>query len=150
LAIRKKKRKRVKRPRKKPRRTDKQSTLRVVAGDSDRIKNGKITANDRDPAGRFVKGNPGGGRRPGARNKTTMAVKQATLEALNYGKGAVHHLVRMRDSKTASDRSAFLHLCGKLIPRDVVIEGNVDLNDGQVPVVVLPANGRARKDNDEI
>jgi hypothetical protein len=86
---------------------------------------------------------PNSGRRKGSKNLIPVEVKRAIHLALNEPPGAIAVLKRMRDSRTASDRSAFLHLVGKTVPREVTLEGNVDLNDGQVPVIItLPYNNR--------
>jgi hypothetical protein len=94
---------------------------------------------------KFKKGQskpPRSGRRKGTRNKTTVSVRRAVDLALNEPPGAVLYLKRMRDSKTASDRQAFLRLVERRLPRVVEVEG-VDLNDRQPPVlVVMPDNGR--------
>lgn len=92
---------------------------------------------------RFKKGQPrpaGAGRKIGSKNKIPVAAKEAIHLALNDGKGAVHYLCKMKNSKISSDRAAFMHLVGKLVPREL----DVDVTDvGQPPVVVmLPDNGR--------
>jgi hypothetical protein len=92
---------------------------------------------------RFKKGESGNpnGRRLGSKNKIPLAAKEAIVQALNAGRGgAVGYLVKMKNSKVGSDRAAFMHLVGKLVPREI----DIDLPDErQVPVIVtMPYNGR--------
>jgi hypothetical protein len=98
----------------------------------------------RDGRGRFARGGPGGpGRRRGSKNRIPVDARKAIHEALNAPPGAVSFLTKLRNSRVASDRAAFLHLVARTIPREVTIEGGLDLGDGQPQVVVvLPDNGR--------
>jgi hypothetical protein len=92
---------------------------------------------------KFRKGEPrppNAGRRIGSKNKIPLAAKEAIVQALNADGGAVAYLRRMKNSKVGSDRAAFMHLVGKLVPREI----DIDLPDErQVPVIVtMPYNGR--------
>lgn len=82
----------------------------------------------------------GSGRRPGSKNKVNVAIRQAIHEALNAAPGAVVYLTRLRDSKTASDRAAFLHLVGRTLPRDV--EMSFEVSEEPQVVVYIPDNQR--------
>lgn len=87
-------------------------------------------------------GNPHG--RPlGARNRVPVKVEEMVLAALEDGKGGVAHLVKLKTSKVASDRAAFISLVARLIPRQ--IEGDLTLTTTGEPTVkvILPWNGRA-------
>jgi len=63
------------------------------------------------------KGTPGPGRPKGIPNKTTTAVKEMILEALN-NKGGVEYLEKQADTNP----TAFLTLIGKVIPLQVAGE----------------------------
>ena len=60
-----------------------------------------------------------GGRRKGVPNVVTKAVKQAVLEALNDGAGAVAFFRGLKDSKRAEDRRCFAQVCARLIPTEL-------------------------------
>ena len=60
------------------------------------------------------RGNAGKGRPKGARNKTTTAVKDMILAALDQ-KGGIEYLVRQADENP----TAFMTLVGKVLPLDV-------------------------------
>lgn len=93
---------------------------------------------------RFKRGDPrppNAGRKIGSKNRIPVAAKEAIHRALNAGDGAVAYLTKMRDSRVGSDRAAFMHLVGKLVPRE--IEVDLPPGDGQVPVTVfMPYNER--------
>jgi hypothetical protein len=91
----------------------------------------------------FKKGTSGNpdGRRPGARNRVTKAVRESVLEALNEGKGATAFFVRLKNSRAAADRRTFAMVCSKLIPTAI----DIDIDDSPLStgvVVILPDNGR--------
>lgn len=95
------------------------------------------------------------GRKRGSRNRVTVAAKQAVIEALNAKPGAVAYLTKLRNSRVAADRVAFVGLVGKLLPRQIEIEG-IDLNDGKPQVVVYlpdnkrgPINGESKEEYEE-
>lgn len=71
-------------------------------------------------------GNPRGKRR-GTTNRVTKAVKDALLEALNDGAGAVAFFKRLKNSKAAEDRRTFANLCGRMIPSELVGANNTPL-----------------------
>lgn len=86
---------------------------------------------------------PDSGRKPGSKNRIQLAAKEAVHQALNDGAGAVAYLLKLKHSKVATDRQAFVHLVGKLIPREIA--GGLDVNlpaPGRV-MVVLPYNNRS-------
>jgi hypothetical protein len=56
-----------------------------------------------------------GGRQKGTPNRTTASVKNAILEALDAGDGAVAFFASLK----AEDPKTFAQLCGKLIPRQL-------------------------------
>lgn len=96
---------------------------------------------------KFRRGAPrpkGAGRRPGSKNLIPLAAKEAVHQALNEGMGAVAYLSKLKKSKIASDRQAFVHLVGKLIPRETVVDADVAVSGLAQPSVkvVLPFNGR--------
>jgi hypothetical protein len=127
------------------RRAGKRSAPRVVES-GDRYLNGKKT--DRDTRGRFIKGgDPGPGRRRGSKNRIPVDARKAIHEALNAPPGAVSFLTKLRNSRVASDRAAFLHLVGKTIPRSIEADLSVAA-EGPELVVVLPSNGRGPLPNE--
>jgi hypothetical protein len=77
-----------------------------------------------------------------------MAVKTAALQALNDGKGAVAYMLTLKNSKVAEDRRSFVYLLGKLIPREVTIEGDLDVSGEPQIVVTLPDNARGPLPNE--
>lgn len=79
----------------------------------------------------------------GSRNRVPAKVEAMVLAALEDGKGGVAHLVKLKTSKVASDRAAFISLVARLIPR--TIEGDLAVTTTGEPTVrvVLPWNGRA-------
>jgi len=80
----------------------------------------------------FVKGEAPG-RLPGFPNKTTVSVK-AALEAAFQGLGGVPALIAWGQQEPAE----FYRLWGKLLPRNVTIEGGAQLG-----IVILPPLGSA-------
>jgi len=80
----------------------------------------------------FVKGEAPG-RLPGFPNKTTVSVK-AALEAAFNGLGGVPALIAWAEKEPAE----FYRLWGKLLPRNVSIEGGAQLG-----IVILPPLGSA-------
>jgi len=77
----------------------------------------------------FAAGNPG--RPPGFPNRTTVSVK-AALEAAFLGLGGVPALIAWGEKEPAE----FYRLWGKLLPRNVTIEGGAQLG-----IVILPPLG---------
>ena len=73
------------------------------------------------------------GRLPGYPNKTTVSVK-AALEAAFQGLGGVPALIAWGQQEPAE----FYRLWGKLLPRNVTIEGGAQLG-----IVILPPLGSA-------
>jgi hypothetical protein len=71
------------------------------------------------------------GRLPGFPNKTTISVK-AALEAAFQGLGGVPALIAWAEKEPAE----FYRLWGKLLPRNVTIEGGAQLG-----IVILPPLG---------
>ncbi|MCC6208556.1 MAG: hypothetical protein IT488_10455 [Gammaproteobacteria bacterium] len=70
-------------------------------------------------AGRGAKpGERRGGRAKGTPNKTTKQVKEALLEALNDGEGAIDFFVKLKTG-TAEDRRTFANICARLIPSEI-------------------------------
>lgn len=80
----------------------------------------------------YVKGEAPG-RLPGFPNKTTVSVK-AALEAAFLGLGGVPALIAWAEKEPAE----FYRLWGKLLPRNVTIEGGAQLG-----IVILPPLGSA-------
>ena len=80
----------------------------------------------------YVKGEAPG-RLPGFPNKTTVSVK-AALEAAFQGLGGVPALIAWAEKEPAE----FYRLWGKLLPRNVTIEGGAQLG-----IVILPPLGSA-------
>ena len=80
----------------------------------------------------FVKGEAPG-RLPGFPNKTTVSVK-AALEAAFLGLGGVPALIAWAEKEPAE----FYRLWGKLLPKNVTIEGGAQLG-----IVILPPLGSA-------
>ena len=78
----------------------------------------------------YVKGEAPG-RLPGFPNKTTVSVK-AALEAAFQGLGGVPALIAWAEKEPAE----FYRLWGKLLPRNVTIEGGAQLG-----IVILPPLG---------
>ena len=78
----------------------------------------------------YVKGEAPG-RLPGYPNKTTVSVK-AALEAAFLGLGGVPALIAWAEKEPAE----FYRLWGKLLPRNVTIEGGAQLG-----IVILPPLG---------
>jgi len=78
----------------------------------------------------FVKGEAPG-RLPGFPNKTTVSVK-AALEAAFQGLGGVPALIAWAEKEPAE----FYRLWGKLLPKNVTIEGGAQLG-----IVILPPLG---------
>ena len=66
-------------------------------------------------------GNPNG-RKPGAANKVNKAVKEAILEALNDGTGAVAFFKKLKTG-TNEDRRTFANVCARLIPSEITGAG---------------------------
>lgn len=64
------------------------------------------------------KGKAGPGRPKGVQNKTTIALKEAILEALNAAGGVDYLVTQSRDNPTA-----FMTLLGKVLPMQVTGEG---------------------------
>jgi hypothetical protein len=54
----------------------------------------------------------------GTPNKVTKQVKEALVEALNDGDGAVDFFVKLKNG-TSEDRRTFANLCSRLIPHEV-------------------------------
>ena len=79
----------------------------------------------------FAAGNPG--RPPGFPNRTTVSVK-AALEAAFLGLGGVPALIAWGQQEPGE----FYRLWGKLLPRNVTIEGGAQLG-----IVILPPLGSA-------
>ena len=72
---------------------------------------------------RFQKGKPRpakSGRRPGSKNRITLAVREAVLEALNTGEGAVSFFLKLKNGSAESKRT-FAHICARLIPHEVSV-----------------------------
>jgi hypothetical protein len=88
------------------------------------------------------------GRKPGSKNRIPLAAKEAVHQALNDGAGAVAYLLKLKHSKVATDRQAFVHLVGKLIPREVVGDFSVT-DDAPRVIIYLPDNGRGPETPDE-
>lgn len=83
----------------------------------------------------FTKGKPKtGGRKPGTPNRIPVAAKEAVIQALNDGAGAVAYLLKLKNSKIASDRQAFLHLVGKIITRTIEADLSVSEICGTVVI----------------
>ena len=80
----------------------------------------------------YVKGEAPG-RLPGFPNKTTVSVK-AALEAAFQGLGGVPALISWAEREPAE----FYRLWGKLLPKNVTIEGGAQLG-----IVILPPLGSA-------
>jgi hypothetical protein len=103
-------------------RTPEKSVKRDVMGRFDRrgseIKNSENIK--RNGEGKFLKGNHGGpragaGRPPGAKNKTSLALKEAILGALEAAggkEGSIGYLRRL----AIENSSAFASLLGKVLP----------------------------------
>ena len=73
----------------------------------------------------FKKGNPDGkaGRKKGGHNKYTMSMKNMVLEVFEK-RGGVEAMLVWSDS----DPTAFYKLCSKMIPQEVDLNGNLNLN----------------------
>lgn len=69
---------------------------------------------DDDPKLGPNRGNAGKGRPKGSQNKTTLAVKEAVLAALDQA-GGINYLVKQADENP----NAFLALVGKVLPLQV-------------------------------
>ena len=82
---------------------------------------------DRDGSGRFQKGRPHG-RPPGARNKTTSAVKDALRRSFEEV-GIVHWLVDL----ARTHPQAYATLLGKLLPAELKVEASTD----ELPVFAI-------------
>lgn len=64
-----------------------------------------------------------GGRQKGTPNKISASVKEALLEALHAGDGAVAFFTSLKEN----DAKTFAHLCGKMLPRELTGAGGKEL-----------------------
>ncbi len=70
----------------------------------------------RDPSGRFLTGNIGGGRKKGARNKLTeMFVTAVADDFAEHGAGALSNL-------RATDPASYLKIVAQFVPRELVLQ----------------------------
>ena len=85
----------------------------------------KFETIDRDETtGRFLAGNNGGGRKPGARNKLGTAFLDALQESFeSHGKQAIERVLK-------SDPATYLKLVANILPREVMVAhfANVNVN----------------------
>ena len=47
------------------------------------------------------------------------AVKEAIVEALNDGEGAVAFFLKLKNSRSRADRAVFANICARIIPHEV-------------------------------
>jgi hypothetical protein len=77
---------------------------------------------DRDDHGRFLTGNPGGGRRKGSRNKLSeLFLETIASDFVEHGAEAVK---RLREN----DPATYLKLIGWLIPRELILKREQSLD----------------------
>lgn len=79
-----------------------------------------VTKTKRKPTGAAAMG-AGPGRPKGGHNKTTVALKEMILKALDQSGGVEYLVKRANDPRTAS---AFLTLVGKVLPMTVATDPN--------------------------
>lgn len=109
------------------------------------------TDDARDSRGRFAVGGRGGpGRRPGSPNRVTRTVKDAVIAALNSGAGAAAFFVKLKNSRTAEDRRTFATVCARLIPRQIEMEGALDVSEQPNVVVYMPYDNRGPMPNESV
>ena len=103
-----------------------------------------LVVNTKSTGSRFKPGQSGNpsGRPLGAKNKLPLKTAEAINLALNFGTGAVAWLVKMRDSRVASDRAAFMQLVARTLPREVVGEFDVTEHRPATVIFSAPYNGR--------
>lgn len=82
---------------------------------------------------------PKGGSRKGVPNKTTGALKEMILGALDQSGGVEYLVARANDPKTAA---AFLSLVGKVLPMTIAGDKENPLQ-GNFTVTFVKANGTA-------
>lgn len=92
----------------------------------------------RKPTGAAALG-AGPGRPKGSANKTTAALKDMILQALDGAGGVAYLETCAKDPKTAS---AFLTLVGKVLPLQVTGEGGGPVQVSRIELVAPALNGR--------
>lgn len=70
-------------------------------------------------------GNPHGKKR-GTSNRVTKAVKDALIEALNDGPGAVAFFNKLKNG-SAEDQRCFANICARMLPHELVGSGGAPL-----------------------
>lgn len=83
----------------------------------------------------MAKGEKTGGRQPGTPNKVTRELKESILTAFETLGGAAYLVEQAKENP-----SAFMSLLGRILPRDVKV-------DGEVGVSVTVVTGLKRDEN---
>jgi hypothetical protein len=93
--------------------------------------------NKRTEKGTFAKGTGGPGRKKGVPNKSTTAIKDMVISALD-GAGGVQYLI----DQASANPSAFMTLVGKVIPLQVTgADGGAVQTVTRIEIVAASGNG---------